>query len=74
VLTTIARHYADQQDIAETVETLDLDTGCAVGDLVSFEKAGRQYDFAVVRRRWIAGETGTTLEVTLDHPARSGGH
>ncbi|WP_281035142.1 MULTISPECIES: hypothetical protein [unclassified Mesorhizobium] len=33
-----------------------------------------QYDFAIVRRRWIAGETGTTLEVTLDHPARSGGH
>ncbi|WP_281035494.1 hypothetical protein [Mesorhizobium sp. M6A.T.Cr.TU.017.01.1.1] len=33
-----------------------------------------QYDFAIVRRRWISGETGTTLEVTLDHPARSGGH
>ncbi|AZN99347.1 hypothetical protein EJ066_20705 [Mesorhizobium sp. M9A.F.Ca.ET.002.03.1.2] len=73
MLTTIARHYADQQGIAETVEALDLDSGCAVGDLISFVKAGRPYDFAVIRRRWIAGETGITLELTLDHPARSSG-
>jgi hypothetical protein len=71
VLTTIARHYADQQDVAETVEALDLDRNCAVGDLVSFVKAGTQHDFAIIRRRWIAGEMGTTLEVTLDHPARA---
>ncbi|WP_354493478.1 hypothetical protein [Mesorhizobium robiniae] len=74
MLTTIARHYAGLHSIAETVEALDLNSNCAVGDLVSFVKAGRQYDFAIVRRRWISGETGTTLELTLDHPARSGGH
>ncbi|MER8830742.1 hypothetical protein NKH73_30420 [Mesorhizobium sp. M0938] len=71
MLTTIARHYAGLHGIAETVEALDLDSNCAVGDLVSFMKAARQYDFAVIRRRWISGETGSTLELTLDHPARA---
>ncbi|MER8397400.1 hypothetical protein [Mesorhizobium sp. M0306] len=73
VLTAIARHYAGKQDIAETIEALDLDGDCAVGDLVSVVRAGTQHDFAIIRRRWVASETGTTLELTLDHPARSTG-
>ncbi|MER8382040.1 hypothetical protein NKJ36_12320 [Mesorhizobium sp. M0142] len=73
VLTTVARHYAGKQDIAAILETLDLDSYCAVGDLVSVVRAGTQHDFAIIRRRWIASETGTTLELTLDHPARSSG-
>ncbi|MER8866075.1 hypothetical protein NKI19_20590 [Mesorhizobium sp. M0751] len=73
VLTAIARHYVGKQDIAETVEALDLDSDCAVGDLVSVIRADTQHDFAIIRRRWIAGETGTALELTLDHPARSSG-
>ncbi|MER8954139.1 hypothetical protein NKH98_15620 [Mesorhizobium sp. M0833] len=71
VLTAIARHYAGKQDIAETVEALDLDSDCAVGDLVSVVRADTQHDFAVSRRRWIASGTGMALELTLDHPARS---
>ncbi|PTE12192.1 hypothetical protein C9427_00950 [Mesorhizobium helmanticense] len=71
ILTVVARHYASKQGIAEVVETLDLGSDCAVGDLVSLVKAGTRHDFAVIRRRWIAGETGSTLELTLDHPARA---
>lgn len=71
VLTTVARHYASKQNITETVEALDLGSACAVGDLVSFMKAGTRHDFAIIRRRWIAGETGARLELTLDHPART---
>ncbi|MER9597430.1 hypothetical protein [Mesorhizobium sp. M0244] len=45
-----------------------------MGDLVAVVGAGTQHDFAIIRRRWITSETGTRLELTLDHPARSSGH
>jgi hypothetical protein len=69
-LTASAKHYASRQAIAEVVEALDLGSDCAVGDLVSFVRAGTQYDFAIIRRRWITNESGVRLELTLDHPAR----
>ncbi|RUT99136.1 hypothetical protein EOD23_25675 [Mesorhizobium sp. USDA-HM6] len=71
-LTASAKHYASKQAITGQVETLDLGSDCAVGDLVSLETAGIRHDFAVIRRRWIIGARGgTILELTLDYPARS---
>ncbi|TIS47649.1 MAG: hypothetical protein E5W96_18285 [Mesorhizobium sp.] len=71
-LTASAKHYASKQEIAGLVETLDLGSNCAVGDLVSLETAAARHDFAVIRRRWIIGTRGgSMLELTLDHPARS---
>ena len=60
-LTASAKHYAGRQAIAEVVEGLDLGSDCAVGDLVSFVRAGTQYDFAIIRRRWITNESGVNM-------------
>jgi hypothetical protein len=70
-LTSAASRYAGKHSIAGTLAALRLDSDCAVGDLVSLEDTGTRHDFAIVRRRWIASGAGATLELTLDHPARS---
>jgi hypothetical protein len=69
-LTASASGHAGKHGLTEALAAIGLGGDCAVGDLVSLVKAGVQHDFSIIRRRWIAGETGVALELMLDHPAR----
>ncbi|MDH6232737.1 hypothetical protein M2281_003336 [Mesorhizobium soli] len=72
VLTTTAGRYAARQGVLDQVLATALPATCQVGDLVSFEIEGMTHEFVLLRRRWIAGEGSTRLEVTLDYPAHGG--
>ena len=69
-VTGSARLYAEKQrlDLAAYAKWLSPD--CQTGDIVSVSSGGVQHDFAVLRRRWLIGETGRSLEITLDYPVR----
>jgi hypothetical protein len=69
-LTASARRHAERHAMAERFSELRLGAEVAQGDLVSIETAGTRHDFSVIRRRWIAGDGASLLELTLDHPAR----
>ena len=69
-LTITAQSYAAKMDILEMVLAIALPTDCQVGDVVTLRAGGADHDFALLRRRWLAGEGGTRLEVTLDFPAQ----
>ncbi|MEO3998782.1 hypothetical protein [Mesorhizobium sp. CAU 1732] len=69
-LTASARRHADRHALAEHFSELRLGAEVANGDLVSIEAADTRHDFAVIRRRWIARDGASVLELTLDHPAR----
>ncbi|WP_181257052.1 hypothetical protein [Pseudaminobacter soli (ex Li et al. 2025)] len=49
-----------------------LPAHCQLGDLVSVKIDGATHEFVLLRRRWIAGDGSTRLEVTLDYPAHGG--
>ena len=70
-LTAGAERHAGKHALALALSGLGRD--CAVGDLVSVEQNGTRHDFSIIRRRWIAGDDNTALELTLDYPARPGG-
>lgn len=70
VLTAAAERHARKHGLAEAVAALGLGHACRVGDIVSIAAGGEEHHFAIIRRRWIAGPAGATLELTLDHPAR----
>lgn len=71
-LTITAQSYAAKMNILDKVLAIALPADCQDGDVVTLRVAGADYDFALLRRRWIAGEDGTRLEVTLDFPAHGG--
>ncbi|MEP9396031.1 hypothetical protein [Mesorhizobium sp. KR2-14] len=71
-LTITAKSYAARLDILDKVLAVVLPADCQVGDVVTLHAGGADHDFALLRRRWIAGEDGTRLEVTLDFPAQGG--
>ena len=71
-LTTTAKSYAVQMGILDKVLAIALPADCQVGDVVTLHAGGADHDFALLRRRWLAGKDGTRLEVTLDFPALGG--
>ena len=71
-LTITAENYAARMDILDKVLALALPADCQVGDVVTLQAGGADHDFALLRRRWLAGEGCTRLEVTLDFPAHGG--
>jgi hypothetical protein len=72
VLTATAARYAARQGILDQVLAVALPVNCQVGDRVSLEIDGTTHEFVLLRRRWIAGDGSTRLEVTLDYPAHGG--
>lgn len=71
-LTVTARSYAVQMGILDNVLAAALPAECQVGDVVTVRVQGADHDFALLRRRWIAGDEGSRLEITLDYPAHGG--
>jgi hypothetical protein len=72
VLTATAERYAARQGVLDKILAVALPATCQVGDLISFEIDGTLHEFVLLRRRWIAGDGSTRLEVTLDYPAHGG--
>jgi hypothetical protein len=71
-LTVTAQSYAGKVGILDNVLAASLPAECQVGDVVRVRVHGADHDFALLRRRWIADDSGTRLEVTLDYPACGG--
>lgn len=69
-LTDSAGRYVERHGIRAEVITLDLDSQCTIGDIVSLEREEMPHDFVVLRRRWVISGKGRELEITLDYPAR----
>jgi hypothetical protein len=71
-LTGGAGRYADHHQIRDELVALDLGPDCRPGDIISLETRERPHDFVILRRRWVISGAGQHLEITLDHPARTG--
>lgn len=70
-LTASAERHTRKHGIFDKLVGTRFSHRCLTGDLVSLENGGARHDFMIIRRRWIIGDGGTRLELTLDYPARS---
>ena len=71
-LTAGAGRYADKHQLRDELLSVDISPDCHQGDIVSLEIGERPHDFVILRRRWVVSNAGQQLEITLDHPARTG--
>ena len=69
-LTGSARIQASKAGLEDVLSGLKLSAACQSGDVISVSAGGDSHDFSVLRRRWIVGDGGHLLEITLDYPVR----